>query len=157
MPRPKPSAKSAKYTGRAQSWSFLRLPHYIVESEQFDALSCSAVKLLMQIGAKYRGSNNGAIGVPWDEMRRRGWRSKATLQAARDELVDAGWIQISRHGHNRLCNLYAITWEAVDECPGYRTELQSTTRPSNLWRMKSAPQKLGRKKKYAPETVPLAA
>ena len=157
MPRLKPSEKAAKFTGRAQSWSFLRLPHYIVESEQFDALSGSAAKLLVQIGAKYRGTNNGSLGVPWEEMRKRGWRSKHTLYAARDELLERGWIETARHGHNRLCSLYAVTWEAVDECKGYRIELVPTTKPKHLWRAKSAVQKLHRKSQYGAETAPLAA
>jgi hypothetical protein len=66
-------------------------------------------------------------------MQKRGWKSKATLDKAIKELVKENLIILSRQGHFRKpfdrCSLYAITWKAIDECPGKELELGPTRIP----------------------------
>ena len=157
MKRQTPESKRTKFTGRARLATFLRLPHYIIDSPEFGSLSGKAVKLLVEIGSKYRGNNNGNLSIPWDGLKSRGWQSRTTLVAARDELVERGWIEISRHGGNHVCNLYAITWEAVDECAGNRLEISPTTTPKHLWRKKLDVQNLDGFAVNRPETGRIAA
>lgn len=126
-----------KFTGRAKSFSFLRLPHFLTDSPEFASLTPKAVKLLVEIARRYKGKNNGDLSIPWDAVKLRGWRSRTTMIAARDELVDKGFILTTRHGGNHVCNLYAITWEAIDDCPGRGLEVTPTTTAPNHWRRKN--------------------
>ena len=129
-----PERKRVKHTGRGKGHSFLRLPHFLLESQEFAELSFSAVKLLLEIARLYRGGNNGNLELVWSELKGRGWRSKATIQKARDELLDKGWIRCTRHGGKNRCSPYAITWEPIDDCGDRGLEVPPERLPSNLWR-----------------------
>ena len=129
-----PAHKRPKHKGRQITHSFLRLPHYILESEEFAALPGNAAKLLLQVAAKFRGSNNGNLEIVWSEFRNRGWNSETTLQAARSALVDGGWLVCTRHPQKRRCGLYAISWEPIDECEGKCLEISAERVASNAWR-----------------------
>jgi len=51
-------------------------------------------------------------------MQKRGWHSKGTLDRALKELKAKGWIIVSRMGGRNMCSLYALTFQAIDECKG---------------------------------------
>jgi hypothetical protein len=51
-------------------------------------------------------------------MKKRGWNSSDQLFKAKDELTDRGLIMVSRQGSRNQCNLYAVTWQLMDECKG---------------------------------------
>jgi len=51
-------------------------------------------------------------------LKERGWRSKGTLARAIDELKGRQWIIVSRQGGRNQCSLYALTFQAIDECKG---------------------------------------
>jgi hypothetical protein len=128
--------KRSKITGKGKGHSFLRLPHFLTDSEQYGNLTAYASKLLTEIARKYRGKNNGDLSIPWVSLRTRGFNSEWTVKRARDELIDAGFILVTRHGGNHLCALYAITWEAIDECPGKGLEIAPTHTAPNDWQKK---------------------
>jgi hypothetical protein len=73
-------------------------------------------------------------------MKPRGWKSKETLNNARRELLEKGFIIITRQGGLRECSLYAVTFFAIDECDG-KLDVSASRSPSNLWR-KSSPLKI---------------
>jgi len=95
--------------------------------------SKKARALLLDIGAQYRGNNNGDLAAPWSWMRARGWKSKDTLKRALDELLQAGMIELTRQGGLHCPNLYAVTWIGIDDCSG-KLDVKPNPVPSNLWR-----------------------
>lgn len=126
--------KRWKHTGRGREHSFLRLPHFLLESHEFAELSFAAVKLLLEVAMLYKGGNNGDLELVWSKLKERGWRSKATIQKARDELLATGWLVCTRHGGKNRCSLYAITWEPIDDCPGKQLEMGAEKVASQRWR-----------------------
>ena len=114
--------KREKTKNRKTGRSFLMLPHIILDSEGYKNLSSSAVKLIIDLAAQYRGKNNGDLSTAWVFMKKRGWRSKSTLYKAMKEAEEKGFILRTRQGGINKCNLFAITWESIDECGGVRCE-----------------------------------
>jgi hypothetical protein len=88
--------------GRANKGSFISVPHTILEHDNYASLSARAVKLLIDLFAQFRGSNNGDLAAAWKLMEKRGWRSKETLHRAKRELLDKARMQ-SVCGH-LACN-----------------------------------------------------
>lgn len=134
-------AKNSNNKARRIKGRFLALPHNIINSATYRGLSTAAVKLLVDIGEQYNQRNNGDLCAAYSVMQGKGWKSKHTLQKARDELLVAGLIEQTRQGGmNMGPNLYAITWQPVDECrdkSGRRKLDQSpTSHPSNLWKVR---------------------
>lgn len=126
--------KRPKHTGRGRENSFLRLPHFLLESSEFAELSPTGVKLLLDVAMLYRGANNGDLELVWSKLKIRGWRSQSTIHKAKDELLATGWLVCTRHGGKNRCSLYAITWEPIDECPGKDLELPAEKVASHLWK-----------------------
>ena len=64
---------------------------------------------------------------------KRGWSAKDTLGKAVRDLVDAEMILKTQTGRfmnpGARCDLYAITWRAIDECPGKDLEVAPTNTP----------------------------
>lgn len=138
--------KRAKFKGRKTEYSWLALPHYMIESPEFSALPVSAAKLLVQVAADYRGENNGNLEIVWTKYAGRGWNSETTLTRAREELINEGWLVCTRHPYKRRCALYAITWQPIDECEGKNLEIAPQRVASNAWRkQKQTPRNCGDK------------
>jgi hypothetical protein len=110
--------KRLRAKGRSTTGSFLSLPHALLNSTSFSSLSPRATKFLIDIAAQYKGTNNGDLCAPLSLMKKRGWNSSDQLFKAKDELIDRGLIMVSRQGGLNQCNLYAITWQPIDECKG---------------------------------------
>ena len=126
--------KRSKATGKGAGHSFIALPHYMLESEAWGALSPQAVKVIIEAARHVKGDNNGDFSLPWSRMRRRGWKSKSTLSAAIHEAIEAGFLERSRYGtRNHVCALYAITWKPIDECGG-KLQIAATKVASNAWK-----------------------
>ncbi len=105
-----------KAKGRRDSGSFASVPHAVLECEAYTRLGGWAVRLLLDLYSQYRGKNNGDLSMVWSLMNSKGWRSKDTLYNARDELIENGFVVLTRQGGKHRCNLYAVTWKPVDEC-----------------------------------------
>ena len=55
--------------------------------------------LYLHIKAKYNGSNNGKIRLPYSELEGiNGISSPKTISKAQQELIDKGWITKTKHG-----------------------------------------------------------
>ena len=122
---------------RGGTQSFAGIPRAVLDHPAFFRLSPIAVRLLLEFARQYRGRNNGNLTCAWEVLRLRGWRSKATIQKARDELLRADFIRCTRQGQflnpGGKCALYALTWLCVDECPGKNLELRPTLRPLRIF------------------------
>lgn len=122
-----------RHKGRRESGTFLRLPTEVLDSPKFLALSHKAKALLLDLGAQFRGRNNGDQCATWSLMQRRRWRSKGTLQSALRELLAAGMIEQTRQGGMHVCSLYGFTWLPIDHCGG-KLDVSETHVASGLWR-----------------------
>ncbi|WP_419536409.1 hypothetical protein [Endozoicomonas sp.] len=135
-----------KAKGRRESGHFAAIPHALIQSGNFQRMSGNAVKLLVQMIEQLRfqkgggTKNNGDLCVSWSVMRERGWRSKDTLQRARNELLYYGFIEQTRMGLAMVRgrpHLYALTFLAIDECGG-KLDVAATRVPSGKWKIERA-------------------
>jgi hypothetical protein len=110
--------KRKRNKGRSESGSFLKLPHYILRSNEFGNLRPWAAKLLIELAKEYKGYNNGDFSAAYSVLKQRGWNSPGTLSSALKELQADGWILLTRQGGKNRCSLYAITWWSIDGCNG---------------------------------------
>jgi hypothetical protein len=119
---------------------FVPLPHAVLRSGEFAALSPFAVKALMDLLAQYRGDNNGDLSAAWRVMALRGWRSRDSLGKGLAELKRAEFIVVTRQGaaggigKKRVPTLYAATFYEIDWCGG-KLDLKTPTRAHmGAWR-----------------------
>ena len=91
--------------------SFFQLHHFILHSPEWAELSPRAVKLLIDVGASYRGNNNGDLSCAFSVLKKRGWTSNDQLRKALSELLDRGWLlQTRKGGFPKLAALYALSF-----------------------------------------------
>lgn len=99
---------------------FAGIPRRLMESDDYKSLSGNAVKLLVELCGQYKGKNNGDLSCEWSKMKTRGFNSDNTVSRAKKELIDKNFIEVTRYGMagvkgRRLCNLYALTFQPIDE------------------------------------------
>ena len=124
--------------GRRASGSFLSLPHNLLRHKNFKTLRAKPTKLLIDIAVQYRGTNNGDLCAPLSIMRERGWSSNDQLFRARKEVVDRGFVRVSRQGGRNQCTLYALTWQPIDDCRG-KLDINATTTAPHDWKCWTPP------------------
>ncbi len=124
--------------GRRISGSFLSLPHILIHHRNFQGLRAKSVKLLIDLAAQYNGRNNGDLCAPLSIMRQKGWSSNEQLFRARNELVERGFLRVSRQGGRNQCTLYAITWQPIDDCGG-KLDINATTTAPHDWKRWTPP------------------
>lgn len=127
-----------RHTGRRTGASFVQIPHFVLESEQWGRMDPLALKLLLELARQFRGNNNGNFSATASVLKDRSssWSSKDTLPKKLRYLEDHGWIVKTRQGGRHLgCNLYAITWWPVDACQG-KHDHPAETKAGNQWRNK---------------------
>ena len=135
------SERRRKAKGRASSGSFVSLPHSVLKHPAFATLTPRATKLLIDLATQYRGKNNGDLSMPLSQMRSRGWNSSDQLQKAKNELIERGFIAVSRQGGRNKCSLYAVTWQPIDDCKG-KLDIGASNKPLNIWKCwKASPKK----------------
>ncbi|KJS04336.1 MAG: hypothetical protein VR73_14740 [Gammaproteobacteria bacterium BRH_c0] len=122
-----------KAKGRSEGGGFLRLHHRLIQHPNFYTLSPRAVKLLIDIAGQYRGLNNGDLSAAYTLMRQRGWTSKDQLSKALAELLERGFLILTRQGGRTRPSLYAVTWEPVNDCGG-KLDVSSTNAPPGNWK-----------------------
>src|SRR4051794_18768251 len=106
MPSGKPPTADRRIVG-----GFAALPNAYFKTAEFAALSGRAVKLLVELALQYIPGKNGDLVITRGAMRTRGFKSADQLSKARDELINTGWIMVTRQGGRNIPTLYAITWE----------------------------------------------
>ena len=125
--------------GRRSGRSFLSLPHYVLDHPNYYTLSSRAIKLLIDIAAQYRGTNNGDLCCTFSVLKKRGWTSNDQIRKGLNELLERGWLIQTRQGHRpRVASLYALTWQPINECSG-KLEVGATKTAPNTWRQEPPP------------------
>ena len=124
-------SKSVTYRG------YLHIPDVLSAHPDFVSLTPRAIKLLIDIGRQYNGRNNGDLCCSMSLMTERGWKSNDQLTKARRELEKKGWLIQTRVGGLRMGpNLYAISWQPINECGGKLDVNATTSPPRNLAEIK---------------------
>jgi hypothetical protein len=118
---------------RIEKGGYVPFPHIVFRSHGYTKLSAYAVKLLNDLLSQYYGSNNGDFQAAFSLMRKRGWKSKGTLNRAIKELIESGFVEVSRQGGRNKCSLYAVTFYAIDECKG-KLDISATNAPTSIWK-----------------------
>lgn len=125
---------SKKTTGR-----FIAIPFVVLKSDSYCSLKPYAAKLLTLMLMQYNGNNNGDLSAAWSTMSVYGFKSKGTLNRSINALLDAHLITRTRESYfqhpNNQCALYAVTWKAIDECPGKRLSSKATIQPPRKFSM----------------------
>jgi hypothetical protein len=118
---------------RIEKGGYIAMPHSVIRSYSYGNLSAYATKLLNDLLSQYYGSNNGDFQAAFSLMRKRGWKSKGTLNRAIKELIESGFVEVSRQGGRNKCSLYAVTFYAIDECKG-KLDISATNTPTSIWK-----------------------
>ena len=126
-------SRREKHTSRRDNGSFFRVPTQVLDSPNYCGLTFKARALLLDLGAQFRGLNNGDLAAPWTWMKGRGWKSKDTLRRALLELLAAGMVEQTRQGGLHQPSLFAFTWIEIHECGG-KLEVKASPVASNRWR-----------------------
>jgi hypothetical protein len=127
----------AKYAkAKRPAGGFLALPHAVIRSKEYRALSPFACKLLIDLLSQYDGSNNGDFCCAWSIMEPCGWRSRATLRKALIELIETGFVSQTRQGGRHLASLYGVTIYALDERA--KLEVRTNGFPRGAWQRREA-------------------
>ena len=113
------NSRSNGDSGR-DSGGFIALPWRVMDCPAYTALSVHARALLLEVARQFVKDNNGRLLLSRAYMDKRGWTSNDTLTKCKAELLKAGFIVQTVHGHRpNKASWYAITWRALDKLPGY--------------------------------------
>lgn len=123
--------------GRRTSGTFSMLIHDYFTSPEYAELSPRALKALIDLYCQFRGGNNGDLCAAWKLMKARGWTSKDQLAKAIAELLERGWISVTRQGGRRIPTLYAVGWLGIDQCGG-KLDVRPNPVPAMTWRRASS-------------------
>jgi hypothetical protein len=127
------SKRLSRQKGRRSNAAYSQLIHAYFQSPEYARLSHRARALLIDLYCQYRGNNNGDLCATAKVMRPRGWTSNDQLVKAIRELLDAGWIVITRQGGRNQPHLFAVTFWPIDECDG-KLDVKATTAPLHTWK-----------------------
>ena len=88
------------------------MPRCVLESKAYGELSSSAIRLLFDVCSQISAKNNGRLSPTWELMKHRGWKSRTTLQKAKEELRASKLITVTRIGttDKNNCELWAVNW-----------------------------------------------
>jgi hypothetical protein len=111
------SFKSSK--AKRDGQGFVALPHVVLESPSYRALSHAARSLLIDIAKQYTGTNNGRLVACTKYLKPLGWKSHDTVARALADLKAAGFLIETRMGMrpNRAA-WFALGWYALDDSKG---------------------------------------
>lgn len=125
--------RKTKGNMKAKAKPFAMVLWAMGQSVPYRSLSCVARCVLMELHMQYNGTNNGDLSATRTMAKEWGVSSDNTLRKALRDLEAGGWIiqtrtsLFSRHGAR--CALYALSWYAIDECPGKDLEVPATRAP----------------------------
>lgn len=95
----------------ALPYQFVPIPKLILASSEWQALSCSARVLALDLMGQYTGKNNGRLTPSYEVMRRCGWTSRSKLLRAKQALLKCSFAIRTRTGHPpSTAEWIAFTW-----------------------------------------------
>jgi len=116
-----------------QKGRFFSIPNVVAEHPDYISLGANSIRLLNEAALQYNGRNNGKLCFVWSQMSKRGWKSKETLQTAKNELVSKNLLIVSKYGGifegKGMPQYYAITWQPIDEILGFEMDVEPTIMP----------------------------
>lgn len=128
------NADRQRLKGRKTAGSFTIWPHACAHHENFMKLTPLAKALLFELLGQIRMANNGDLSCHWKRMKVHGWRSRTTVEKARAELEQRGWIVRTFQGSlGNRCNLYAVTWLGIDDCKD-KLNVPASPVPLGFWK-----------------------
>ena len=140
-------AKRKKDDRRNDGGSYSAKPHHIFRPNfakntpsPASVLSHAAAHLLDNLAAQFNGKNNGDLSAAPKVMALFGWNSNSAIVKSLNELIALGFIEKTRQGGRNKCSLYAITWQAIDDCQN-KLDVKPTIIPSNLWKPEKVEQR----------------
>ncbi|MFY9261856.1 MAG: hypothetical protein WAO71_15295 [Gallionella sp.] len=115
------------------------LPHCVLNGSAYLSLNSHARMLLLDLAAQYRGDNNGDLCAAWKVMHPRGWKSEATLNKAKQDLIASELVVETRKGARpNKCSLFALTFYALDDCGG-KLDITAKSFPRGAYLLKDRP------------------
>lgn len=106
-------------TSRDQG-GFVALPWSVIDCPNYGRLSVYARALLLEVARQYVRDNNGRLLLSGRYMATRGWKSNDTINKAKVELLEAGFIFQTVVGHRpNKASWFAVTWRSLDKMPGF--------------------------------------
>lgn len=105
--------RRAKLTGKKgeRADTFVRMLHIVLRDETFKNLTAVAHKTLNYLASQCNGYNNGDLDICEKNAKKRGLRmSAASLRRGAKELLEAGFIELTRQGGRNRNSLYALSW-----------------------------------------------
>lgn len=113
------SSRSKRDAGR-DSGGFVALPWSVLDCAAYARLSHPARGLLMEFARQFVRDNNGRLLASGAYLAKRGWTSVDVITRAKRELLEAEFIFETVKGQRpNKASWYAVTWRALDKCPGY--------------------------------------
>ncbi len=112
--------RRARHTGRKgeRSDTFVRMLHIVLCDETFKSLTPIAHKTLNYLASQCNGYNNGDLDICEKNAKKRDLRmSAASLRRGAKELLDAGFIELTRQGGRNRNSLYALSWYDIPYDP----------------------------------------
>jgi len=107
-----------KGRSKAERFSFVRLPNYLLDSPAWLELTSPAKAILVQLSRRYNGFNNGKIGVTTETLSRECRVAKNTITSAIKILIEHGLLEITFKGSFNLkkthASEYRLTWLKCD-------------------------------------------
>lgn len=115
------SAKKRRYGSSSRDGGgFVALPHVVLDSPAYRALSHPARALLIEVARQFRGDDNGRMLLSRKYLGERGWTSADVIQRAKSELLDAGFLHVTVMGQRpNRAGWYALTWMSLDKLDGF--------------------------------------
>lgn len=93
------------------SGSYAPVPHVVLDSASFIALSHRGKAMLFELLRQHKGNNNGHLQLSIAWLKKRGWKSVDQIQKAKQELLDQNLVIKTRLGGlNAGPDRYALTW-----------------------------------------------
>ena len=103
--------RRANQTGRSEDDQYWNVPYTLAKSDAFRQLTGPALKVFMELRARYNGSNNGKITLSLDESARLLGISKSTSKRAFEVLEERGFIKLRVKGqwYGRKASQWILT------------------------------------------------
>ena len=95
---------------------FVALPYTMVESKAFKELSCTAVRIFIELKKRFNGSNNGHIFLSIREAKKICHAGQRSVSRAFEDLVLKGFIKFNKRGAftYRKATTYYLTCEKIN-------------------------------------------
>lgn len=127
------AVRKTKGNMKANSKPFTMVLWAMGQSAAYRSLSFVARGVLLELHMQYNGTNNGDLAATRTMAKDWGISSDNTLRKALKDLLAGEWIIQTRTSlftrHGARCALYALSWYAIDECPGKGLEVAPTRAP----------------------------